>query len=57
VKIYTLFYKIVKNAILQKPRPKYLCREGNNKENKKEDNNKKSSKIKRKYDIAYENMI
>lgn len=36
----TNIYKIAKNAILQKERPKYLCREGN----KKEDN--KSTKIK-----------
>jgi len=38
----TNIYKIAKNAILQKPRPKYLCREGNKKEKK----NKKSTKIK-----------
>ncbi len=38
----TNIYKIGKNAILQKPRPKYLCREGN----KKEENKVKSTKIK-----------
>lgn len=38
----TNIYKIAKNAILEKPRPKYLCREGN----KKEDNKEKSTKIK-----------
>ena len=34
----TNIYKIAKNAILEKPRPKYLCREGNKKN--------KSTKIK-----------
>ena len=36
----TNIYRIAKNSILQKPRPKYLCRD------KKEDNNESNKKIK-----------
>jgi len=42
----TNIYKIAKNAILQKERPKYLCREGNKKNDVIEDKKDKSTKIK-----------
>ena len=49
----TNIYRIAKNAILEKPRPKYLCREGNNKQDKKD----KSTKIKVNKSIKNKNSV
>ena len=53
----TNIYKITKNSILQKPRPKYLCREGNKKNNVIEDKKMISAKIKVNKGIKNKNSV